>query len=642
MAKLDPGTRQLIDKLIQEITYHRYRYYELDDPIISDSEFDALHEQLMEYQKKYPEINDTVGWKSPDAAIAHIHPMLSLRSTRELLVVIGLFADYDGDISCEPKVDGLSAELIYKDNQLIQATTRGDGQFGEDILANVRRINEIPHTIESEVDHVEIYGEIYITKINFIKINHQRIKDGESPYQNARNAAAGITRSDNAQHLLQYLSFYPYTVHGVTTNQTDCFKWLRTNQFNTLEDLVITIGTTDDIWGYHEHMVEERDNLDLTIDGLVFKISGFATRERLGTTLTHPNWAIAFKFEPVRVITRINDVLFQVGKSGVIAPVADLQPVFIGGSQVSRASLANQAKIEEKDIRIGDFVALEKANDVIPYVAYAIKEDRTGKEEPIIFPTCCPSCQQPITKIGPHFMCTNQRCPGQLIGKIFNAVCRYGFDIKGIGKKMVTDLVQHGLITELADVFQLDTKYDQLRQLGYGEKELYNLYRELEKARQDVPLRRFIFALSIPDVSVATSAKLATLCHQDLSQLIELCCLSNPPKLDNDSYRAEHIRSFFVDRDNQEHIKRIVNHGRVTLRQEVETKPLTRRIAITGVFDQPRSAIIEQLQQMGFKVTSDVNRKTELLLVGDKPRQGKIDKANDLNIPIKRSLAEIT
>ncbi len=627
----DETTTTLIDKLEKEIEYHRYRYYELDDPIISDPEFDQLHEQLLEYQKQYPSIQDHVGIAVMRSPVVHKHQMLSLRSVKETFNIFAAFTRHQGCLSCEPKIDGLSLELVYESGRLQVASTRGDGQTGEDVTRNVLKIH-IPQLIDG--DHLEVYGEVYITKRAFQLINEQRIKKGNAPYANARNAAAGISRSDEAVYLLQYLSFFPYTVYGRDfATQADCYQWLETQGFDTLADYIQVTDSDKALSEFITKSYERRERLDFEIDGLVFKINELTEREKWGTANTHPNWAIAYKFEPDRALTRLNDVVFQIGKSGIIAPVAILDEVMLRTSKVTRASLSNESIIKAKDIRINDMVYVEMANDVIPYIAEVVLEERIGKEIPIEFPKQCPSCQQSITKIGPHYVCTNPQCPAQIFSKLVAAVSRKGFDIKGLGRTTIKLLIQYGLIHDISDVFLLsnhDYQQRMITDLNFGVKTVENLCKEIQKARR-IPLHRFISALSIPDVSTGIAMKLAEH-YQTISQMIQQI-----PKgivnLQNTSRQTlEQIEEFFKQPISVTLITKLLANGVQPI--DIIPQTIKHKIVVSGVLSVPRSELIEYAQAHGYHVDKQVSRHTCYLVRGEGASAAKVERAYDLNVPI--------
>lgn len=556
----------LIKKITDELNFHRKQYYELDDPVISDLEYDKLYQLFLRYKEEYPEVVDQVGFKTEASDFTHDHPMLSLRSTKEIIDAASIFVKTNGTVSCEPKIDGLSVELIYKDQHLIAGSTRGDGFVGENITTNVMLIPEIPQMINT-ASPVEIYGEVYITKENFIKINDRCRKDGVDEYRNVRNAASGILRSSKNKHFIELLSFFPYTVYGIeATTQKECFQWLCGNGFTILADLILTANCQEDIFEYTDHMTSIRDQMNIEIDGLVFKVEDIAGRDDIGTSSTHPHWAIAYKFKGEQVTTRLNDVVFQVGKSGVVSPVALLDEVILRSSKVKRATLANKARIAEKDIRIGDIVVVEMANDVIPYIASVVLEDRTGKELPIIFPDNCPSCGANLYESGPHVVCTNYECKAQVVGRLAVAVGRNGFNIKGLGPSVIEQLVDTGTVKSIADIFLLANVANEsyYEQFGIDSKLIKRIKIAIEKSK-DIKLNKFILALGIPEVSVGSATKLAQhyqssyVSSTQLLSMIDLLAFSDTPGI-NKQTRAN-VKAFFSSEAGIDIIRRILSYG---------------------------------------------------------------------------------
>lgn len=526
VAQTDTPTSEQIQKLIDELAFHRKQYYVYDHPIISDVEYDQLYQRFLDIKERHPELVDSVGAKSPDANCQHKHPMLSLRSTRDIIDASSMFAHIESEISCEPKIDGLSLELVYRNGVLTIGSTRGDGFVGEDVTDNVRLIGNIPQYID-DINPIEIYGEVYITRSSFIEINDIRRKLGNGEYSNIRNAASGILRSTETQEFLKFLSFFPYTLYGIKADtQYDCFDWLNDRGFCTLPACRLIAKNVEDIFEYKDHMLENRELLNFRIDGLVFKVNNLALQNTMGMSNTHPYWAVAFKFKADSVTTRINDVSFQVGKSGIVAAVALLDEVTLMSSKIKRASLANKSRIAEKDIRINDTVVIEMANDVIPYISEVIFEDRIGKEIPIVFPTECPSCGETLSENGVHVVCTNVSCPAQVVGRITAAVGRKGFNIKGIGPSIIDTLVDMNLIEDIDDIFWLVTHGKEMfrDKTGWPEKTIERICNQVNSAKE-IPLHKFIFALGIPDVSVGTATKLAQ--HYCTVGLFESSILGN-------------------------------------------------------------------------------------------------------------------
>lgn len=620
-----------IKRLQDELCEHRRRYYELNDPVISDIEYDKLYETFLDYENKYPEIVDSIGWKPYGNTFKHVHKMLSLNSTRDILRVIGMFGTIRDKISCEPKIDGVSLELVYQGKELSAASTRGDGVVGEDVISNVRLIS-IPTRLSEDAC---IYGEVYLLKSDFHTINTIRKQEGKSAYSNLRNAAAGILRSTETSKFLKLLQFFPYTVKDVPNikSQYEGFEFLKTNGFDTLEEFRLTVKYADDIYDYRDKIEELREKLNFEIDGLVFKFNRFSNHNVLGESPHFPKWAIAFKFKPTSVQTRLIDVQFQVGKSGIIAPVAIFDPTKIRGSVVTRASLANKNQIKLKDIRIEDIVSLSMANDVIPYVDEVSFTDRTGKEQPIVFPTICPECQHPVTEMGVHIVCTNKDCPAQLLGRLANAVSRKGFNVKGLGSAILMKLIDNNLIRNIADIFLLHKgeNVENMRQLGIGDKTINNILNEINMNKR-IPLRKFIFALGITEVSIGVSAKLAEHYHNLINMISSIQSFGVVKLPSVNAQTLDHINSYFSNSANINMISNMVDNG-VVIEDDTHVEGV-RNVCVTGKFNIRRADIESLLRKAGFRILQGVSKNIEYLIVGTDGSPSKIEAATRLSVPI--------
>lgn len=623
--------RDQIGKLQEEIRYHRRRYYELNDPVISDDEFDSLHNQLLEFQKKYPEIVDEIGYKPEKGNVQHVYKMLSLSSTHDLINVGSIFVHVKDNISCEPKVDGLSVELVYLENELISASTRGDGVIGEDVSRNILFTN-IPQYINSDSERVVVNGEIYMHRDDFEKISEERKKEGKSRYSNPRNTAAGILRAKNSPYT-SCLKFYPYSVRDERIiTQQEGFEWLKENGFDTLEEYRLMAKYVDDIQQYHDHILSLRKDLPFDIDGLVFKVNRYDIRDNMGEALTHPKWAIAFKFKSEKIQTRLNDVIFQVGKSGIISPVACLDPVLLRGSLVTRASLANADNILRKDFMIGDIVVLEMANDVIPYVSHAIKDDRVGKETSIVFPEQCPSCSTKLIQLGVHWVCSNTHCPDQVLGKLASAVSRNGLNLKGFGKAILNKLIEADLVRDIADIFELfhSDPESKLAKLNLGQLTIKNLKDEIKRGSR-IPVRKMIFALGIPDVSVGISSRLAEH-YKSFSNLISSIRnygIIKLPNVNSDTHIL--INEYFNCDKNISLIDRMMKF--MTVEDDVISS-IKIPVVITGTLSKKRSEFEQDLREKGYAVVPKVSSNVKYLVVGENPGKEKMSAASKLNIPI--------
>lgn len=621
-----------VRELCENLKYHRYCYYEKNAPEISDVEYDALYAEFLKYKEIYPELEDVVGYPTVRANTKHKRRMLSLRSTRDITSIPAMFKKFKGNVSCEPKLDGLSLELIYHENKLVAAVTRGDGDSGENVIHNASRCRSIAQTISEGYD-AQIYGELYINRCDLATINGERIAQDKEPYANTRNAVSGIIRSNDAGNLTKYLSFFPYTVYGVPTlrTQNDMFVWLKKQGFISLIALIENLSDEIALLEYYKKMTDIRYSLPFDIDGLVFKVDDVVLRESIGESATHPHWAIAYKFAPERVESVLREILFQVGKSGIIAPVAVFDEVVLRTSKVSRASLSNSAVIREKDIRIGDTIIIEMANDVIPYIAGVVQEKRDGKEIPVVFPDRCPSCGGPVEIAGAHYVCHNTECKSQLVGKLIAAVSRKGLNLKGLGKILIGYLFEYGIVEDVADLYRLSHPQVIERltsELKLGEKVINNIARELRYARK-IPLHRFIYALGIRDVSVMTANKLAQ-AFGSIEALLYAIHTGQTIELANTNAQTiENIREYFRSDYFQQLLEKFKSLGVEVQKYE---KSNHEKIVITGALSESRRTFEEKLEHLGYQCGSTLTKDTTYLVYGTAPSQSKLDLAIQYNI----------
>jgi DNA ligase (NAD+) len=524
---------QRISRLRSEIRHHEYLYYVEDRPAISDEEFDRLFHELEALEEKYP---DLVSEDSPTQRVAgspvdsfptieHAAPMLSLDSSQDEdnlrrfdeRLRKGLGADAAVEYVLEPKLDGLSVELVYRDGALLQAVTRGDGRKGEGITANVRTIASVPLKLRDSDRPVppflSVRGEIIMFAKDFDQLNERLIAEGKEPFASPRNSAAGSVRQLDPQltasrhlHLYAYDILASEGVDGVET-QWDVLMALRAWGLK-VNERVAKGKTLDDILAYHQGFEAERDDLGYEIDGVVIKLNDLADRETLGWTSRHPRWAFAFKFPPRKEVTRILSILPSVGRTGVVTPVALMLPVEIGGVTVARATLHNREEVARKDVREGDRVRVQRAGDVIPQVIERIEEPGHERGPEWRMPDVCPSCGTALIERGPFTVCPNSfECPAQLAGRIVHFASRDALDIEGLGDETAKLFVAEGLVRQLPDLFEL--RPEQLVVLeGFAQKSANKLVEALKKAAA-AELPRFLYGLGIPEVGVAVARDLA-------------------------------------------------------------------------------------------------------------------------------------
>jgi DNA ligase (NAD+) len=658
-----PEVLERIKKLREEINYHNYRYYVLDSPVISDEEYDALVHELKELEERYPETvtpdspTQRVGAPPSDKfkTVTHSVPMLSLDdafSRQEVLEfdarikrLLELPEDEKIEYTVEPKMDGLAVEVVYEEGVLTVGSTRGDGFTGEDVTANIRTIKAIPLRLISR--HIEpprlleARGEVYMEKEAFKRLNREREANGEPPFANPRNAAAGSLRqldpNVTAKRPLQVFFYGIGRVEGFTfTSQwqvlTTLRQWgLRTNA------LCKKVRGIERAIKYHEEMAQRRPELPYEIDGIVIKVNDMALQERLGTKAKSPRWAIAYKFEAAQAITRIIDIILSVGRTGAVTPVAVMEPVKVGGVTVSRATLHNEDEIRRKDIRIGDWVIIRRAGDVIPEVVKPLKERRTGKEREFRMPEFCPVCGSRLVKKPGEaiWRCPNPDCFPRLAKRIAHYVSKPAMDIEGLGPKVVEQLITAGIIRDIPDLYNIK-KEDLLSLEGFAEKSAQNLLDAIE-ASKEVTLARFLFALGIRHVGEVTAQLLANhfgsldaLMKASEEELLAVKGIG--PEV------AKSISQWFRQEKNIEMIRRLLDAGIRIIEPsgtpEKESPVSGKSFVFTGALkSMTRSKAKELVKQLGGQVLSTVGRKTDYVVVGENPGS-KYRKALELGVKI--------
>ncbi|WP_083960802.1 NAD-dependent DNA ligase LigA [Thermodesulfobacterium hveragerdense] len=656
-----------VKKLREEIEYHNYRYYVLDSPVISDAEYDALMREIKELEERYPELitpdspTQRVGFKPAEGfkEVPHAEPMLSLDDAMDKNEVLefdkrvkkflGLPEEAQIEYTVEPKIDGLAVELVYEEGILKLGATRGDGYVGEDVTANIKTIKSIPLKLKKFDENapeipprIDVRGEVYLNKEEFEKINQERIKKGETPFANPRNAAAGSLRQlDPSVTAKRKLDIFCYGV-GKAEGYNFKTQWeiLQTLpkwglKVNPLVKLVKNIREAID---YHHEMEKKRQELPYEIDGIVIKVNDLSLWEKLGTKARSPRYAVAYKFQPTQVTTKLLNVVFQVGRTGAITPVAILQPVQIGGVIVERATLHNEDYIKNLDIRIGDWVLVQRAGDVIPQIIMPIKERRTGEEKEIKFPTECPRCDTKLIKKPDEavWRCPNPNCYASLIRKILHFASRLAMNIEGLGEKIGKELVDRGLVENVADLYYLRLE-DFLRLPGFAYKKAKNLYEAIQKSKKTT-LARFIYALGIRHVGEAMAQLLAKK-FKTLDNLMK-ASMSDLMSVEGVGYEvAKSIVEFFKNEHNQEIIKRLLEAGITFEEEEEKQEEVTPKLeGLTFVFtgalksmtrDQAKSKVL----QLGGKVSDHVSKNVDYVVVGEEPGS-KYQKALKLGLKI--------
>ncbi|HBY57600.1 MAG TPA: DNA ligase [Candidatus Atribacteria bacterium] len=651
-----------IEKLREEIRNHNHRYYVLNDPIISDAEYDQLMKELTELEKNYPQYitpdspTQRVGVEPvPEfATVKHITPMLSLSnafSDEELIAfdqrIKKLVPEQKIEYVVELKIDGLAIALVYENGIFIRGATRGDGVTGEEITPNLRTIKTIPLKLFGKdiPSLLEVYGEVYMKKSDFKKLNEGRMKSGESLFANPRNAAAGSVRQLDPRITAQrhldifvYRATFPENPKKFLTH-IEVLNYLKKVGFKVNPEIKLC-GDIKEAINYCHQWIEKREKLDYEIDGMVIKVNSLIMREKLGSTTRSPRWAIAYKFPAQQTTTRIKDIIVQVGRTGALTPVAILNPIKISGSVVQRATLHNEDEIRRKDIRIGDTVLVQKAGEVIPEVVKVIKEKRTGKEKEFIMPSKCPVCGGKVYRPEGEAIsrCVNISCPAQVKEKIRHFVSRDAMDIEGLGPAIIDQLVEKKLVRNIADLYFL--KRNELISLErMAEKSADNLLRAIKESKER-PLFRLIYGLGIRYVGVHTSEVIARYYptldkfkKASLEELIEIDEIG--PKI------AESIILFFKEKENLFIIERLrdagLNFGREeeAIQKEKESLPLKgKQFVLTGALKEfTRNQAKEIISKLGGRITGSVSKKTDYVIAGEDPGS-KYQKAQELGVTI--------
>ena len=645
--------KEEISKLVSLLNKYSYDYYVEDNPQISDTEYDTLYKQLEKLEKKYPELilenspTQRVGDRVLDEfeKITHKVPMLSLSntfSTEDLrdfdTRVSKLVPGQDVEYICELKIDGLAISIKYENGKLVSAATRGDGSVGEDVTENIKTIFSIPKVLKDNRTF-EVRGEVYLPRKSFELLNAEREGNNEVLFANPRNAAAGSLRQlDSKITAKRRLSAFIYSIVG------DDSIVSQENALNTASEYNLPVNPNfklckniDEVIDYINYWTEHKKNLSYDIDGIVIKVNSYSTQEEVGYTQKSPRWATAYKFPEEELATKLLDVELSVGRTGIITPVAILDPIVISGSTVSKASLHNKDIIDELDIHIGDMVVVKKAGEIIPKVVRVIKELRSTDSDKYIMPEICPSCgQQTFTKENdPFTRCKNPDCPDQNIRRIIHFASRDALNIEGLGDKVVTTLYEKGIITHTIDLFSLER--EKLISLDrMGEKSVDNLLNAIENSKQS-SLDKVIFALGILNVGKKAGKILAER-YLNLSNLMN-ATLDELVNLDDvGQITAESILDYLSDENNIKFINDLIEVGMNPQYevQDVNTDNIFagKTVVLTGkLVELTRNEAKEYLEKYGAKVTGSVTSKTDLVIAGEKAGS-KLAKAEQLGIRV--------
>jgi DNA ligase (NAD+) len=649
---------QKINSLRDELRQHNYNYYILDNASISDYEFDIKLKELQALEEQYPEFFDA---NSPTQRVGgaitknfkttvHDFRMYSLDnsySKEDLLdweTRIKKMVDGDVQYTCELKYDGASMNLTYENGKLIRAVTRGDGVQGDEVTANVKTINTVPLQLKGDYpERFDIRGEIILPIEGFLKMNEERIANDEEPYRNPRNTASGSLKlQDSAEVAKRPLECLLYSIKGNNLNISTQFEGLekaRTWGFKVPNEAKL-VNSIDAVLEYIADWDKHRHNLPYEIDGVVVKVNSLFQQDELGFTAKAPRWAMAYKFKAEQVSTHLNEITYQVGRTGAITPVANLEPLELAGTTVKRASLHNADQIEKLDIREGDTVFVEKGGEIIPKIIAVDLTKRSENSKPTIYIQYCPECETALERIegeAKHYCPNYNGCPPQVVGRIQHYISRKAMDIEGLGGETVALLVKEGLITNYADLYELTT--EQVIPLErMAEKSAENLINGVEASKQ-IPFERVLFGLGIRFVGETVAKKLAK--HYKSIDALMIASSIDLVSVDEIGERiAESVVAFFSSEENKNSIERLKAIG---VQLEISADKLANQseklkgetFVVSGVFESvSRTELKKLIEDNGGKVSSSISSKTSFLVAGDKMGPSKREKAEKLKISI--------
>lgn len=649
---------QRTKELRELLNTYNYEYYVLDSPSVPDAEYDRLMQELIKLEEEYPEL------KFPDSPtqrvggqvlaafkkVEHTIPMLSLGNAfndqdlrdfdRRVRQAVGDNVEY----VVELKIDGLAVSLRYEDGVFIQGSTRGDGMVGEDITENLKTIRSIPLRLKQNVS-LEVRGEAFMPKKSFEKLNELRLQNDEALFANPRNAAAGSLRQLDPKIVAKRnLSIFVYSIADVGETGVET----QSGSLDLLEDLGFktnkerkTCSSIDEVIELIKILQEKRASLDYEIDGIVIKVNSLDQQSELGFTAKSPRWAIAYKLPAEEVVTKLLDIELSVGRTGVITPTAILEPVRVAGTTVQRASLHNEDLIREKDIKLGDYVVIKKAGDIIPEVVNVLVERRMGEERDFIMPTHCPACESELVRFEGEvaLRCINPQCPAQIVEGLIHFVSRNAMNIDGLGERVINQLFQEGLIKNAADLYRL--KRDELLQLErMGEKSTDNLLQSIERSKNN-SLERLLFGLGIRHVGAKAARTLA----EQFETMERIQTITKDEIVSVNEFgdkMAEAIVTYFDNLDVQQLISELKQLGvnmeyngpKLVKAGEIDSYFAGKTIVLTGKLEQlSRNEAKEKIELLGGKVTGSVSKSTDLVIAGE-AAGSKLTKAEQLNIEV--------
>jgi len=642
-------------ELIEIINEADYNYHTLDNPTITDQEYDKYLRELIEIEESHP------AWVREDSPtrhaggkiiegfekVTHKIPMMSLSdvfSESELITFDerikkeGITPEY----MCELKIDGLSVSLLYEKGKLVRAATRGDGTTGEDITHNAKTIKAIPLKLKEEID-IEVRGEIFMNKKTLEELNEQRKLKGEPLLQNCRNAAAGSIRQLDSKiaakrKLDNFIYHLPNPLDYNIETHSDAIAYMKKLGFKTNPNNRL-VKSINEVIEFIEEKGNLRNSLPYDIDGIVIKVNSIKEQQKLGFTAKYPKWATAYKFPAEEVLTKLVDIIFTVGRTGQITPNAVLEPVIVAGSTISRATLHNEDYVKEKNLKIGDIVSIRKAGDVIPEVVEAKIERRTGKETEFVMIEECPMCHTKLVKKEGQvdYYCLNDKCPARHVESLIHFVSRNAMNIDGLGDRIIEDFYNFGFIGNTADIYSLkEHEKDLIRMEGYGEKSVTNLLNAIEKSKEN-SLERLIFALGIPHVGEKTAKVLAT--KFETMENLEKATIDELVNIpDIGEIIAKSVTDYFGTESHQAIVAELKDLGlnmtylgaKVKEKEEFKNKTFV----LTGSLQIfTRDEAKEKIESLGGKTVDSVSKKTSVVIVGDSPGS-KYKKAQDLGIEI--------
>lgn len=653
--------KKLIGALTAELNQHNYNYYVLAQPTISDYDFDQKLKQLADLEREFPDLQE---FDSPTLKIGgeitktfktvqHKYPMLSLGNTYSEQDLI----DFDNRIKkalgdnyeyvCELKFDGLSMSITYENGKLERAVTRGDGTKGDDVTTNIKTIKTIPHKLKGEgfPAEFEIRGEVFMHKAAFVKLNAEREENGEQPFANPRNFASGTMKmQDSAEVAKRPLDCFLYFLYGDNLpykTHWESLQAVKSWGFKVSEHVKLC-KNINEVLDFIHRFEEERFKLSFDIDGIVIKVNSYAQQQELGFTAKSPRWAISYKYKAEEVETKLLAITYQVGRTGAVTPVANLQPVLLAGTTVKRATLHNANEIERLDVREGDTVLVEKGGEIIPKIIKVNLEKRPAGLAPTVFTTTCPECGSELTRTEGEaaWYCPNDTgCPPQIIGKMQHFTGRKAMNIDSLGDETIVQLYNAELLHNISDIYALKEKKDQLLQMDrMGERSVNNLIDGIEQSKQ-MPFEKVLFGLGIRYVGETVAKKLAQ--HfKNIDNLANASLLELTEVNEIGTRIAESVTEYFAERNHRLLIEQLKQDG---LQFEIEEKEIVlasnklegKTFLISGVFDGfGREELKDLIEANGGKMLSSISSKLNFLVAGDNMGPSKLKKATDLNIPI--------